>query len=58
MASNGKRRSSGSGRRSRNSDQPKKRWWLRILVTLLGIGVLAAIGLVMAVFVTMRSLPS
>ncbi|QNE05737.1 transglycosylase domain-containing protein [Croceicoccus marinus] len=58
MASNGKRRSSGSGRESRNSDQPKKRWWLRILVTLFGIGVLAAIGLVMAVLVTMRSLPS
>ncbi|ARU16858.1 transglycosylase domain-containing protein [Croceicoccus marinus] len=58
MASNGKRRSPDSGRRSRNSDRPKKRWWLRILVTLVGIGVLAAIGLVMAVLVTMRSLPS
>ena len=64
MASNGKRRSSSgqggqnAGRRSRNSGQPKKRWWLRILLTLLGIGALAAIGLVMAVLVTMRSLPS
>ena len=68
MARDGRRRSSsssggGSGRRgsngrARNPEKPKKRWWLRILVTLLGIGVLAAIGLVMAVFVTMRSLPS
>lgn len=68
MARDGRRRSSpssggGSGRRgsngrARNPEKPKKRWWLRILTVLLGIGVLAAIGLVMAVFVTMRSLPS
>ncbi len=58
MARNGKRRSSGSGRGSRNSEQPKKRWWLRILLVLLGLGALAALGLVMAVLVTMKSLPS
>jgi penicillin-binding protein 1A len=59
MARNGKRRSSNSaGGRPRHSEKPKKRWWLRILTVLVGIGVLAAIGLVLAVMVTMRSLPS